>query len=359
MSHLKVRMQKVHEDFQLNGIAYQEEELDEVGYSLVKEGLPHEIPIGDFILDWFSNSETITVRTSGSTGKPKTITLSKLAMVHSAKATAEQFQLSAKNTALLCLPMTGIAGKMMLVRAMVLGLHLDYIVPDSNPLAATNASYDFVAMVPLQAKNSFEELRRVNTLILGGAPVNHMLEKDLSTLPVEAFETYGMTETITHIALRSLNGQTEKVFQTLPQVRVSADARGCLVINAPRISSEPIITNDLVELISENQFKWLGRIDSVINSGGVKIIPEKVESTLANHLTQRFFIAGVPDAMLGQKVVLVIEGTELTEKQTESLKNNFQKLEKFERPKDIISIPKFTETPTGKIQRSGTLASVK
>ena len=156
-------MQKVHEDFRLNGIAYQQEELDEVGYSLVKEGLPHEMPIGDFILDWLSSSETITVQTSGSTGAPKTITLSKWAMVNSAKATAEQFQLSPKNTALLCLPMTGIAGKMMLVRAMVLGLHLDYIAPDSNPLCATQASYAFVAMVPLLAKNSLLVLRRVIT----------------------------------------------------------------------------------------------------------------------------------------------------------------------------------------------------
>ncbi|MEL6976647.1 MAG: O-succinylbenzoic acid--CoA ligase, partial [Bacteroidota bacterium] len=172
---------------------------------------------------------------------------------------------------------------------------------------------------------------------------------------LKAFETYGMTETITHIAFRSLNGQTEKVFQTLPQVTVSADARGCLVINAPRISSELIVTNDLVELVSENQFKWLGRIDSVINSGGVKIIPEKVESTLANHLTQRFFITGVPDPTLGQKVVLVVEGAALSDKQSEHLKSSFQKLEKFERPKDIVFVPKFLETGTGKVQRSQTL----
>ncbi|MEM8763403.1 MAG: AMP-binding protein [Bacteroidota bacterium] len=348
-------MQQVHEDFRLNGVAYHQEELDEVGYSLVKEGLPHEMPIGDFILDWLSNSETVPVQTSGSTGTPKTITLSKLAMIHSAKATAEQFQLSAKNTALLCLPMTSIAGKMMLVRAMVLGLHLDYVVPDSNPLAATQASYDFVAMVPLQAKHALQELGRINTLILGGAPVSYFLEKDLSNLAVKAFETYGMTETITHIAFRLVNGQAEKVFQTLPQVTVSSDDRGCLVINAPRISSEPIVTNDLVELVSENHFKWLGRIDSVINSGGIKIIPEKVESTLANHLTQRFFITGVPDPTLGQKVVLVVEGEALSDKQSENLKSSFQKLEKFERPKEIISISKFSETPTGKIQRSKTL----
>ncbi|MEM6893997.1 MAG: AMP-binding protein [Bacteroidota bacterium] len=348
-------MQLVHKDFRLNSIAYQQEELDEVGYSLVKEGLPHEMPIGDFILDWLSNSETVTVRTSGSTGTPKTITLSKLAMVHSAKATAEQFQLSAKNTALLCLPMTGIAGKMMLVRAMVLGLHLDYIAPDSNPLAATQASYDFVAMVPLQAEHSLQELGRVKTLILGGAPVSYGLEENLSTLSLKAFETYGMTETITHIAFRLLNGRAEKVFQTLPQVTVSSDDTGCLVISAPRISPEPIVTNDMVELISEKQFKWLGRIDSIINSGGVKIIPEKVESTLANHLTQRFFIAGVPDPTLGQKVVLVVEGVAVSDEQSETLKSSFQKLEKFERPKEIILVPKFLETPTGKIQRSKTL----
>ncbi|MEO1485120.1 MAG: AMP-binding protein [Bacteroidota bacterium] len=339
----------------MNGISYSQEELSEVGYSLVKEGLPHEIPIGDFILDWLSDSETVEVQTSGSTGAPKTINLSKSAMVNSAKATAEQFQLSARDTALLCLPMTGIAGKMILVRAMVLGLHLDYIAPDGNPMAATNKSYDFVAMVPLQAKNSLKGLERVKILILGGAPVSFVLEKELVAISTQAYETYGMTETITHIAFRLLNGQAEKIFQTLPQITVSSDERACLVIYAPRIASAPVVTNDLIELISETQFKWLGRIDSVINSGGVKVIPEKVESTLSEHIMERFFVAGTEDETLGQKVVLVLETDSLLKTRKKQLEGLFLKLDKYQRPKEVFTIAEFIETKTGKVLRTETL----
>ena len=314
-----------------------------MAYSFIKEGEDFEKPVGDFLLDWFDAKPYIEMHTSGSTGIPKTITVSKQAMVESALATGDFFELNPGNKALQCLPVKYVAGKMMLVRAMILGLDLDYVAPSSHPLHHNEVDYDFVAMVPLQAQNSIAELKKVKKLIVGGASVNKNLEKQLLKLSTEVYETYGMTETITHIAARKLG---EKAFTVLPNVTVSYDDRNCLVIHAPRISEEVITTNDIVELLNENQFVFIGRIDNVINSGGIKLIPEQIEEKLASKITQRFFIASKPDNELGEKVVLVIEG-----EKHEFDTTLYEALDKYEKPKEIIFITKFKETPNGKIIR--------
>ncbi|WP_336622138.1 AMP-binding protein [Flavobacterium paronense] len=281
------------------------------------------------------------------TGAPKTISVSKQAMVDSALATGDFFELQPGNKALQCLPVKYVAGKMMLVRAMILGLDLEFVAPSSNPLANNEIDYDFVAMVPLQAQNSIPQLKRVKKLIIGGAAVNKILEKQLLKLPTIVYETYGMTETITHIAARKLG---EKAFTVLPNVTVSFDERNCLVIHAPTISPEVIITNDIVELVNENQFIFLGRFDNVINSGGIKLIPEQIEKKLISKISQRFFIASKPDNELGEKVVLVIEGEKC------ELDNSiYETLDKYEKPKEIIFVPKFKDSVTGKILRKETL----
>ena len=339
--------ENVHNQFKLNGFHLNREDLCRVAYSFIKEGEDFEKPVGNFLLDWFDYKSYIEMETSGSTGAPKTISISKQAMVDSALATGDFFNLQPGNKALQCLPVKYVAGKMMLVRAMILGLDLEFVTPSSHPLDHNEIDFDFVAMVPLQAQNSISQLKKVKKLIIGGAAVNKTLEKQLLKLPTKVYETYGMTETITHIAARKLG---EKAFTVLPYVTVSFDDRNCLVIHAPRISPEVIITNDIVELLDENQFIFLGRMDNIINSGGIKLIPEQIEKKLVGKISQRFFIASKPDDELGEKVVLVIES-----EKHELDDSIYESLDKYEKPKEIIFIPKFLDTVTGKILRKETL----
>ena len=339
--------ENVHNLFKLNGFHLDREDLCRVAYSFIKEGEDFEKPVGDFLLDWFDSKSYIEMETSGSTGTSKTISVSKQAMVDSALATGDFFDLQPGNSALQCLPVKYVAGKMMLVRAMILGLDLEFVAPSSHPLDNNEIDFDFVAMVPLQAQNSIPELKKIKKMIVGGAALNKALEKQLLKLPTEVYETYGMTETITHIAARKLG---EKAFTVLPYVTISYDDRNCLVIHAPRISDEVIITNDIVELVNENQFIFLGRIDNVINSGGIKLIPEQIEEKLASKISQRFFIASKPDNELGEKVVLVIEGEKY--ELDDSL---YESLGKYEKPKEVVFISKFKETTTGKILRKETI----
>ena len=339
--------ENVHNQFKLNGFHLDREDLCRVAYSFIKEGEDFEKPVGDFLLDWFDSKDYIEMFTSGSTGEPKTVIVKKQAMVNSAIATGDFFDLKPGNSALQCLPVKYVAGKMMLVRAMILGLDLEFVAPSSHPMRNNEIDFDFVAMVPLQAQNSIQELQKVKKLIIGGAAVNKTLEKQLLKFKTEVYETYGMTETITHIAARKLG---ETAFTVLPDVTVSYDDRNCLVIHAPKISDEVIITNDIVELVNENQFIFLGRIDNVINSGGIKLIPEQIENKLMSKIQQRFFIASKPDNELGEKLILVIEGDKV-----EFDHSIYEDLDKYEKPKEILFIPKFKETATGKIMRKETL----
>ncbi len=339
--------ENVHNQFKLNGFHLNREDLCRVAYSFIKEGEDFEKPVGDFLLDWFDSKDYIEMQTSGTTGTPKSITVSKQAMVNSALATGDFFDLQPGEKALHCLPVKYVAGKMMLVRAMILGFDLDFVAPSSHPLQNNETDYDFVAMVPLQAQNSIPELKKVKKMIVGGAAVNKTLEKQLLKLPTMVYETYGMTETITHIAARKLG---DKAFTVLPHVNISYDDRNCLVIHALRISDEVIITNDMVELLNENQFIFLGRMDNVINSGGIKLIPEQIEHKLAHKIHERFFVASKPDAELGEKLLLVIEG------ESYSLEDTlYEDLDKYEKPKEVVFVSKFKETTTGKILRKETL----
>jgi O-succinylbenzoic acid--CoA ligase len=242
------------------------------------------------------------------------------------------------------LPVKYVAGKMMLIRAMVLGMNLEFVAPSSHPMKNTENDYDFVAMVPMQAQNSLKELEKVKKLIIGGAKINKTLENDLIKLKsTQVFETYGMTETITHIAAKRIGAEA---FTVLPNVTISYDDRKCLVIDAPKINDIVIITNDLVVILNENQFVFLGRIDNIINSGGIKIMPEQVEQKLDGKIDRRFFIASKEDTKLGEKVVLVVEGEPFEINTT-----IFEVLDKYERPKEIVFVKKFNETANGKVIR--------
>jgi len=341
----------VHESFKFNGTPYAFKDLQTLAQCLIKTQVPYKKDIGKFLLQWQDRSPSIILKTSGSTGIPKTMTISKQAMVNSAIATGMFFNLKPGNSALLCLPAHYIAGKMMLVRALILGLELDSIAPKSNLKIASKKQYHFAAMVPMQVKNNLDQLNTINKLIVGGVKVSLDLINRLKVLKTSVFETYGMTETVSHIAVRQLNHNSAKThFKTLPKVEISQDAEDCLIIHAPSISKIQITTNDVVKLYSKNEFEWLGRRDTIINSGGIKIFPEQVENLLSGKIKHRFFIASEADKTLGERVILVIEGLKLDLK--DSL---FNTLEKHNKPKKIYTIPKFIETSSGKIQRQKTL----
>lgn len=346
----EVTYKNVHNHFKLNGFHLDKEDLCRVSYCLIKEGDEFEKSIGDFLLDWFDDKPYIDLQTSGTTGVPKMIRTNKQAMVNSALATGDFFKLSPGDKALYCLPTKYIAGKMMLVRSFILGLDIDFVAPSSHPLTKNETKYDFVAMVPLQAENSLAGLKDVKKMIVGGAKMSKSLEESLLKEKTEVYETYGMTETITHIAAKKIG---EKSFSILPNIQISQNDRNCLVISAPKISDEPIVTNDLVELVNDHQFIFLGRSDNVVNSGGIKLIPEQIEEKLAHEIHSRFFVGGIADTLLGEKLVLVIEG----EKQ--ALNDViYSSLSKYEKPKEVFYISKFIETENGKFKRKEMLASI-
>jgi len=346
---------KLHKDFKINGISHENVE------ALLSYARDFSKDLNSFLTFWFDYNDFITVKTSGSTGKSTMIQLKKEFMVNSAIATGDYFDLPQKTKALLCLSPNYIAGKMMLVRAMVLGWDLDMVEPDTNPLDKTTEYYDFCAMVPLQLGSSLTELHRVKKLIVGGAPISQDLKNKLQNVSTAIFATYGMTETITHIAVKKLNhlenlgSKGKSYYNTLPNIQISKDDRGCLVVLAPKLSETKIVTNDLVELLSAKEFEWLGRYDTVINSGGIKLIPEQIEEKLAQIIPQRFFVAGLPDEMLGEKLVLIIEGEDKNLNNVQSKISQLQSLLKYENPKEIYFTEEFVETETKKIQRQKTL----
>ncbi len=343
---------QVHTDFRINGMACANTEQLRVLNPLL------DSDTAIFLEQWFSAFEKIRVKTSGSTGNPKEIELGKTQMAASAFATGKFFGLLSGTSALLCLPAKYIAGKMMLVRAMVLGWELDIVEPVSNPLKGLNSSYDFAAMVPLQLEKSVEYLHKIKTLIVGGAAVSVPLAAKIKNMETKIFATYGMTETITHIAVKPLNDAalivleekyvlvSDKDYLIMPEVDISKDHRDCLVIDAKKITDTPVITNDIVELTGKNTFRLLGRIDHVINSGGIKLYPEMLEEKIQNIMEQSYFFSSLPDTTLGEKLVLVVEGKKKIER--EDLQPF---LDKYELPGEIISLEQFSYTENNKINR--------
>jgi O-succinylbenzoic acid--CoA ligase len=316
-----------------------------------------------FLKSWFDNNDYIEVLTSGSTGKPKIIKLQKQSMMNSASMTCRYFNLNEESSALLCLPADYIAGKMMIVRAFVSGFNLLAVKPSSDPFQNLNAIIDFTAITPFQFINSYQSLQEtpVKKIIVGGSQVSLHLQKLMESLKVEIYETYGMTETCSHVALRKLNGNNaSEYFEILQDIEISHDQRNCLLIKAPLLTSEQLVTNDVVEIIDMQHFKWLGRFDNVINSGGVKIFPEQVEKKIEPFIDNRFFIGTLPDKELNQKVVLLIEGQPLDQVQEEILNQQMSSvLGRYEKPRQILYLPAFEVSSSGKILKSKILSSLE
>jgi O-succinylbenzoic acid--CoA ligase len=308
-----------------------------------------------FLKEWFSDSETVKVQTSGSTGVPKIIEIDKQKMVNSAEMTCNFLDLKEGNTALVCLPVEYISGKMMIVRAITKKLKLLISDPSLKPLEHLNENIDFCAMTPLQVENSLDKIHFIKNLIIGGAAVSESLKKKISqTLqsshaPTQIYETYGMSETLSHIALKEIYPTQYEYFNVFDGIEISTDERNCLKISAPQLNSEILQTNDLAEIKNKNQFKFLGRLDNVINSGGAKIFPEQLEALVKQEIPNEVVFLGLKDESLGHKLILVIEGkeSELISHQLSTI--NYQ--QKFHKPKEIIFVEKIPRTPNGKVNR--------
>lgn len=347
----------------LNGCLYDKYNADEIlragnGVGAWQEAVYH------FLTEWFNDSEKITIHTSGSTGTPKAIELTKTAMRNSARMTNAFFGLNNTASALLCLPASYIAGKMMLVRAMVGDFNLIAVEPSANPFSNLNQYIDFAAITPYQLQNSLEEIQKIENrklkigkIIVGGAKINSKTEATLQSLSTVFYETYGMTETCSHIALRAVNGPRKSdYFEALNGVSIRTNEKGCLCISAPHLLPDEIVTTDMVQIQNQTAFKWLGRLDNIINSGGIKINPEAVEQKLAKHIAQPFFISSVPDELLGHKPVLVIESAPYTEQAEAALQAAIDtSLTKYERPKTILYIPQFRYSASNKILKAESL----
>ncbi|NNC96420.1 MAG: AMP-binding protein [Chitinophagales bacterium] len=315
-----------------------------------------------FVKEWISDTATIEVKTSGSTMKAKNILLGKEQMKSSALLTAEYFDLKAADSALLCLPIQYIAGKMMVVRAAVSGLSLLIAESKGDPLVdieENNLPIDFAAMTPMQIEQimkndlSVRKMRSIKKLIIGGSPLRNEIRLELLNLNNRIFSTYGMTETITHVAVQEISQENpHEQYKAITGVTFSVDDRGCLVIHTDHLEQERYVTNDIVELFDDRHFKWLGRFDNVINSGGIKINPEKIEQRIRDIMDLPFYISSKTDHVLGEKMILVIESTEPIKDTSGLLKDLKKILGKYNTPKEIIFEKQFHYTPTGKLIRT-------
>lgn len=328
----------------------------------------YEQKVVNFCQKWILQQQEFILKTSGSTGEPKPIILTRNQMIASAKLTGKTFGLEVGDRALVCLNIDYIAGIMMLVRGMELGLKLTIVEPSKNPFQnLENPCFDFHAFVPLQLQNLLENeknvefLNKSKAIIVGGAAVNEALEKEIQKLNAPVYSTYGMTETVSHIAVKRLNGTNKNDnFQVLEGVNIGIDIRNCLNIIAEATNNFLIQTNDIVEIINEKEFQLIGRFDNIINSGGVKIQLEKVEKLIANEIKilnpNRYFAYGIEDEKLGQKLVLFVEGEAVNLEIKNTFLTNIQSvLLKYEIPRKICFVERFMETATGKIDKKAVI----
>lgn len=318
-----------------------------------------------FMCQWLEGQETFTMQTSGSTGNPQSIVLTRAQLRSSAQMTAEYFGLGKGSKVLSCLNIAYIGGFMMLVRGMEAGWDLTIVEPASNPLLNLRLEqhFDFISMVPMQlihSINSVDTCREVNatgTILLGGAPVGEELLQKLQALTVPVYQSYGMTETVSHIALRLLNqGPLTNAYTVLPHVNFGVDPRGCLWVSGNMTNNLKVQTNDLVELMGGEQFEWVGRFDNIINSGGVKISLDKMDRLISGifheeALENAFFCWHEPDAVLGQKLVVFVECSAVRMDEVSVFSKIRNRVRGIESPKHAYFVKFFERTPTDKIDK--------
>lgn len=316
-----------------------------------------------FVKDWINDRQSFLLQTSGSTGKPKSISIQRSQMLASANATIQYLNIQPGSSALLCMNPDMIGGRMMLVRAIVGNWNLHILPPSSNPVI--DVDIDFTAMVPLQVESLLETkagidfLNRIDQLIIGGAAINERLQETLQGLRTKAYQTFGMTETVSHIALKKLNGPDKSdEYQVIGNNEVTLNNSGKLCIRGTVTNDEWVETNDLVD-ITETGFKWLGRADLVVNSGGVKIQIEELEEDIFKLLKIKVWVWKENDERLGEKLIGMTDDPELIsqiEADHNYLKSNFKK---YHFPKEWILVKEWQLTSSGKPDRSNTLIQNK
>jgi len=350
---------------------------------------PYYKKVFDFKKAWESGQESFELQTSGSTGKPKKIILHRKQMLASVKMTAKAFNLKEGDTAFCCLNIEYIAGMMMLVRAFEIGMDLLIVEPKSNPfediekhlyILKANRGQNFFAFVPLQIQTILEStpifseiLNSAKVIIIGGAAVNDAILEKVQKIYRPVYVTYGMSETLTHIAIKRINGsEKEDFFNTLEGVDIKLNDESCLMIKSKTTDNKWITTNDVAEIINGSSFVLHGRIDNVINSGGVKIQLEKVEKasesvlfklkTDEQKLNGRYFVFSLPDEKLGERMIFVLEKetnpafpSREDATKIDILQGFKEILPKFEVPKEVFFVEKMIETPTGKIDKIKTI----
>ena len=320
----------------------------------------------DFLSEWNNDSDRVLVHTSGSTGKPKPMLVEKKRMLNSARITCDFLGLKPGDSALLCMPLDYIAGKMVVVRSIERHLHLISVSPSGHPLKDVNKEITFAAMVPMQVYNTLQvpeeraHLCRIRHLIIGGGAIDEALEQKLKALPgdIAIWSTYGMTETLSHIALRRINGaEASEWYQPFDSVRISQTDEGCLVIDAPQVCAEPLVTNDIVEIesyiynkVEKLRFRIKGRKDNVICSGGIKIQIEEVETLLKPYLEKPFMIAKKKDGKFGEIAVLLTEDEEI--EKIEATVRRLLSDHKYWIPREYLHVDQLPLTETGKPKRA-------
>jgi len=325
----------IHKNFKLAGELHSSNDLI--------ESLKDNTDYYNFLTSWFDENDFILVKTSGSTGTPKEIKLKKIDLISSSKLTADYFNLKPGDKVINCLPVEYIAGKMMLVRSLVLGLDLYLFPVNSSPIKQIQKNYDLIAFTTMQLENSILFIDRIKNVLVGGSAVNENLKQKILNINTNVYETYGMTETITHIAVRNLT-KGENEFTTLPGIEIGK-RDNCLFIKPNHLSIEMVQTNDIVQFTNKNKFLLIGRRDFIINSGGVKLNPETIEKKLAKYISADFVISSIDNSKFGEVVALVFK---------KNIPDNYSKafthLSKYEIPKEVLVIDNFPEI-NGKINR--------
>ena len=312
-----------------------------------------------FLIDWYSKSDTIEATTSGSTGKPKVMLLFKKQMIASARETLNFFKLQPGSSALLCLPIKYIAAKMMVVRSEAGKLNLYCIEPSGYPVSHLTPALDFAAFTPAQFASilATDEGRTfasgIKQVLLGGGTIPSSLEEKVRNLTTTVWHSYGMTETMSHVALRRVNGSgASHLFYPMKGVEMSLTQENCLKITAPHLGVYNLVTNDVATLNSDGGFVILGRKDNVINSGGVKLFPEKIEQKIEPLLKVPFYVTAKLDPKYGTVPLLMIESEQWTEEHLNNFRKELQlRLERIEIPKEIAFDAHFQRTESGKIIR--------
>lgn len=323
---------------------------------IAEQGSPLAQEVIAFLREWWSDSPEINLTTSGSTGQPKKITVSRESMMASARLSLRTFGLKEGMKALLCLSPNFIAGKMMIVRAMVGKLELIATQTSADPLEGLSQRVDFAAMVPFQLSHTIakkpETLDLISKLIIGGSAIDKQLVHSIQTLSTQIIHTYGMTETLSHIAIRQLNGEgASESFWPLEGIRIKTDSRNCLVAEVPFLKAKTIATNDLIELMPDGSFRVLGRADDVIITAGNKIHPLCVEEKLASFVNATIFIGSIPDSTAGALPVLVVEGRLDAGKLMQLWLQMEQVLEAREMPRYIFFTEEIPMLASGKVNR--------